>query len=93
MNRSVIGSYVVKAQLFSCNILLYDKKCGSRARKRSFLKIFGHLNLKKILVVMIQTIISGEQLQCGDIETNLGPAYKEIRISETSLYNLTCKQL
>ena len=54
---SATGSYFVKAQFLSSkgtsNILLYDKKkCESGARKGGFIKTFGHLNLKMILVVI-----------------------------------------
>ena len=55
------------------------KRCESRERKGGFIKKFGQLNLKMILVlicvrVLLQTTVSGKQLQGGHIETNPGPA-------------------
>ena len=69
-HHRAIGSFFVKAQFLSTkgisNIFFYDKKkCESRARKGGFIKKFGHLNLKMILVIMcvkrlIQATVSGK---------------------------------
>ena len=60
-HRAAMESYFVKAHFLSSkgkgNILLYDKKCESRAIKGGFIKMFGHLNLKMILVVICVRLI------------------------------------
>ena len=66
-HRGAIGSYFIKVQFLSSigmgNILLYDKKCESRAIKGGFIKIFDQLNFNIMLVVIcvgliMQAIIS-----------------------------------
>ena len=84
-HRNAIGSYFDKARLLSLyghgysNSLPHHTSCKNPVIKiKGFVKLFGHLSLKIILVLfclglIVQAVISDKLLQDGDIETNPWP--------------------
>ena len=58
---------------------------------KGFVKLFGHLSLKMILVLfcvglIVQAVIFDKLLQDGDIETNPEPTYNIERVVQGSFY-------
>ena len=86
-HRNETGSYYDKARLLSLyghansNSLSRHINCKIPAiRIKGFVKLFGHLSLKMILVLfcvglIVQAVISDKVLQDVDIETNPRPTY------------------
>ena len=87
-HRNAIGSYYDKAHLLSSyghgnsNSLSRHTNCKNPVIKiKGFVKLFGHLSLKMILVLfcvglIVQTVISDNLLQDGDTVINPKPTYK-----------------
>ena len=58
---------------------------------KGFVKLFGHLSLKMILVLfcvglIVQAVISDKLLQDGDIDTKPGPTYNIERVVQGSFH-------
>ena len=83
-HQNAIGSYYNKARLLSSyghgnsNSLSRHTNCKNPVIKiKDFVKLFGHLSLKMILVLfcvglIVQAVLSDKLLQDGHIETNPG---------------------
>ena len=86
VHRSLIGLYLDKAQSLSSKGKGKLSLFVEISKKRKVMKISRYLNLKIALIVLIclrlliQAIISGMQLQCGDIETNPSPTCNSKKI-------------
>ena len=76
----------------SNNSLSRHRNCKNTVIKiKGFVKLFGHLSLKMILVLfcvelIVQAVISEKLLQDGNIETNLGPTYNIERVLQGSFH-------
>ena len=97
-HRNAIGSYYDKARLLSTygsgnsNSLSRRTYCKNLVIKiKVFVKLFGNLSLKMILVLfcvelIVQAVISDKLLQDGDSETNPGPTYNTERVTQGSFH-------
>ena len=97
-HRNAIGSYHDEARLLSLyghgnsNLLSRHTNCKNPVIKiKGFIKLFGYLSLKMILVLfcvglIVQAIISRKLLQDGDIKTNPGPTYNIERVVQGSFH-------
>ena len=91
-HQNAIGSYCDKARCLSSyghgnsNSLSRHTNCKNPVIKiKRFVKLFGHLSLKMILVLfcvrlIVQAVISDKLLQDGDIETNPRPTNNTERV-------------
>ena len=83
-HQNAIGSYYDKPRLLpsyghgNSNSLSRHSNCKNQVIKiKGFVKLFGHLSLKMILVLfcvglIVQAVLSDKLLQDGHIETNPG---------------------
>ena len=97
-HRNSIGSYHDKARLLysyghgNSNLLSRHTNCKNPVIKiKGFIKLFGYLSLKMILVLfcvglIVQAVISDKLLQDGDSETNPGPTYNTERVTQGSFH-------
>ena len=97
-HRNAVGSYYDKARLLSSygheisDSLSRHTNCKNPVIKiKSFVKLYGHLSLKMILVLfcvglIVQAVISDKLLQDGDIETNSEPTYNIERVLQGSFH-------
>ena len=96
--RNAIKPYYDKACLLSSyghgnnNSLSRHTSCKNPVIKiKGFVKLFGYLSLKMILVLfcvglIVQAVIYNKLLQDGDIETNPGPTYNIERVVQGSFH-------